>query len=229
MEIGDVTQGYGNTNTVQGKNVLGKDDFMKLMITQLKYQDPMSPMDGSQFASQLAQFSSLEQLSNLNQNVQSSIESNFYLTQSINNTLTATLIGKGVKISGNTINYSDQGSIQMGYNLPYNAVTGNIKIYNEAGALVKTFDNVPLGSGDHKLSWDFTDNDGNTVSEGKYSFTVEAKDPDGNDIDAQTYTYGSIDGVKFSEAGTMLMVNGTEYNLSDILEILNDLSGGSDG
>ena len=229
MEIGDVTQGFANTNTAQGKSVLGKDDFMKLMITQLRYQDPLNPMDGSQFASQLAQFSSLEQLSNLNQNVQDSIQSNFYLTQSINNTLTATLIGKGVKISGNEINHSDQESIQIGYNLPYNGVTGTLKIYNEAGEVVKTFEDIPLGSGDHKLSWDFTDNDGNSVAEGKYTFKVEAKDPDDNDIDAQTFMYGAIDGVKFTEEGTMLMVNGTEYNLSDILEILNDVSGGSDG
>lgn len=230
MEIGDVTQGYGNTNTVaQGSSVLGKDDFMKLLIAQLKNQDPLSPMDGTAFASQLAQFSSLEQLSNLNQNIMDSIQANYYLTQSINNTLTATLIGKGVKISGNTIKNSGQGSIDFGYNLPSNAVTGTVTIYNSAGDVVKTMENVPLTSGDHKLSWDFTDDDGNTVPEGDYTFKVDAQDSEGNDIDAQTYMYGTIDGVKFTENGTMLLVNGTDYNLSDILEILNDPNGEGNG
>ncbi len=230
MEIGDVGQGYGNTNaTAQGSTVLGKDDFMKLLIAQLKNQDPLNPMDGTEFASQLAQFSSLEQLSNLNQNVMDSIQANYYLTQSINNTLTATLIGKGVKISGNTIKNSGQDNVDFGYNLPSNAVTGTVKIYNEAGEVVKTLENVPLSAGDHKLSWDFTDDDGNTVPEGDYTFKVEAQDSEGNDIDAQTFMYGTIDGVKFTENGTMLLVNGTDYNLSDILEILDDPNGENNG
>jgi flagellar basal-body rod modification protein FlgD len=229
MDVGSIGQGYGATDATQGSNIVGKDDFMKLLITQMQYQDPMNPLDSSQFASQLAQFSSLEQLSNLNQNVESSIQANYYLTQSINNTLTATLIGKGVKVSGNTITNSGQTGTDLGYNLPYNAVTCTVNVYDSAGNIVKTFDDSPVSSGDHKLSWDFTDNDGNTVPEGDYTFKVEAQDPDGNNINATTFMYGTIDGVKFTEDGTMLLVNGTDYNLSDILEILNDTTGENGG
>ncbi len=229
MEINDITQGYGTAGAAQGKSVLGKDDFMKLMIAQLKNQDPLNPMDGTEFAAQLAQFSSLEQLSNLNQNVMDSIQANYYLTQSINNTLTATLIGKDVKISGNVINYTGGDDARIGYELPHNAVSTTVKIYNEAGDVVKTIENVPMTAGSHKLSWDFTDDDGNSVAEGKYTFKVEAKDSSGNDIEVTNNVYGSIEGVKFTENGTMLIVNGLEYNLSDILEILNETGGEGNG
>jgi flagellar basal-body rod modification protein FlgD len=220
MEINDITSSYVN-GEAKGKSALGKDDFLKLMITQLKYQDPLSPMEGTEFATQLAQFSSLEQLTNLNDSVNSSIESNFYLTQSINNTMVAALIGKNVKVAGNSIKNSGQENIQLGYNIPSNAHSASIKIYNEAGVLVNTIENIPASSGEHKLNWDFTDNEGNRLPEGKYRFEVEALNNDGESIQADTFTFGTIDGIRYTDDGTMLIVNDTEYFLSDILEIIN--------
>jgi len=226
MEIYDVTSNFVNGEP-KGKSTLGKDDFLKLMITQLRYQDPLSPLEGTEFASQLAQFSSLEQLTNLNDSVNASIESNFYLTQSINNTLVATLIGKDVKIAGNSIVNKGQENIQIGYNLPSNAFSATIKIFNEAGVLVKTIENVPTNSGEHKQNWDFTDNDGNRLPEGKYRFEVEALNNDGESIQADTFMYGTIGGIRYTDTGTMLLVNDTEYFLSDILEIINNTGGGN--
>lgn len=200
-------------------SVMGKDDFLNMLITQLKYQDPLDPMDGSQFAAQLAQFSSLEQLTNINDTLNYSIDANYYLTQSINNTLAATLIGRDVKLSRNDFNYSGQEQQTLGYNLGSNAINVTVKIYNEGGALVKTIEDAPGEAGENKLNWDFTDNDGNTVPEGKYTFEVEAID--GNDLTVSTdkFVLGLIEGVKFTETGTVLVVNGAEYNLADILEL----------
>lgn len=211
----------GQTVSTENKAILGKDDFMHLMIEQLRHQDPLSPMDSTQFASQLAQFSSLEQLSNLNEAVSQSIDANYLLTQSINNTMTAALIGKKVKISGSSIQNTGQDKIEFGYNLPANAASVKINLYNENGALVKTVENPKITAGENKLNWDFTDNDGNRVPEGEYEIRVEAVDNKGEDITVNPYIFGLIDGVRFTESGTRLLSGNSEYMLSDILEILN--------
>lgn len=209
-----------NLKGVKGKSTLGKDDFMNLMIQQLKFQDPMNPMNGSEFAAQLAQFSSLEQLSNIKDSLNSSIEANFQLTQSINNTMTAALIGKEAKINGSTFEYSGQDEINFGFKLNEKAKSVSIKIYDKDNVLIKTLENLPNTSGEHKLSWDFTDNNGSKVSKGEYHFEVDAKDLNDKKLTVSTYTIGTINAVRFTDNGTKIVVDGAEYNLSDILEIL---------
>lgn len=226
MDVGSVDGSSLQNTLTQGSSVLGKDDFLKLLITQLKYQDPASPLDGSEFASQLAQFSSLEQLSNLNDSVKQSINANFILTQSINNTMTANLIGKNVKINSNKISDTGQGSISLGYNLPSSASTVSIKVYDQNGQLVRTINDLDTQSGDHQVSWDFTDSDGNRLPDGDYTFEVDAKDYNENGISADTYITGQISGVRFDDDGTKILVGDTEYMLSDILEILNPSGSG---
>lgn len=211
-----------STQQATGKSSLGKDDFMKLMISQLKNQDPLNPMDGTAFSAQLAQFSSLEQLTNLNTYMKQSIDANATLTQSINNTLITGLIGKGVKLSGGDIKVNGQDSITLGYNLPSEAKTAQIKIYNESGALVKTIDGISTTSGGNKLSWDLTDNNGNKLPNGKYKFEVDAVNLSGDNMTLDIYKIGTIDGVRFTDQGTVLLVGGAEYSLADIAEVLNN-------
>lgn len=217
--------GLGNP-TGSGKSVLGKDDFMKLMIEQLKNQDPSSPMDGTQFAAQLAQFSSLEQLANLNEYSKQAIDANFMLTQSINNTLTANLIGNDVKLAATNIKFSGQSSVRLGYELPASASSVTVNIYNSSGALIKTFDESNSDAGDYKLSWDFTDNNGNKVPTGNYTYEVKAVSTSGAAMTVNSYLYGTINGVRFKENGTALLVDNIEYMLSDILEVINSQQGG---
>ncbi len=224
--INDVTSANQNpTAGFQQNTIMGKDDFLKLLVTQLKYQDPLSPMEGTEFASQLAQFSSLEQLTNLNDSVRLSIEGNYVLSQSINNTLTATLIGKRVKLAGATIVKNGQDNVQLGYTLPASASSIEVNIKDENGNIVRTFDSPPSKTGDSKLLWDFSDNKGNKLPDGTYTFEVIAKNAGGDDMTVTLFKWGKIDGIRFSENGTTLIVDGNEYLLSDIMEILNNETG----
>ncbi len=223
------TNGNVSQSTIVNPNsIMGKDDFLKLMITQLKYQDPLNPMDGTEFAAQLAQFSSLEQLHNLNESVKNSVDANYLLIQSVNNTMTANLIGKETKISLDTIKYTGQDSITFGYNLPGDAKEGTINIYDKNNNLVKTIKLSDLSSGDHKLSWDFTDNNGEKIAKGDYRIEIQVKGLNGEDMNASVFLIGLIDGIKFSNTGTKLLIGGVEYNISDVLEIINPQEEGED-
>ncbi|MEW6701362.1 MAG: flagellar hook capping FlgD N-terminal domain-containing protein [Bacteroidota bacterium] len=225
--VDPITSSSANTTQKSAnKNILGKDDFMKLMIQQLKNQDPLNPQDNSQFAAQLAQFTSLEQLSNLNQYMKQSIDANTTLTQSINNALVTGLIGKEVKINGGEIQVNGQESITLGYDLPVEAKTAQVKIYNESGALIKIIDGIQTGAGSNKLSWDLSDNNGSKVKNGKYTFEVEATNMSGEKMKLNLFKAGTIDGVRFTELGTVLLINGAQYSISDITEVLNPKNNG---
>jgi flagellar basal-body rod modification protein FlgD len=211
-----------SATSASNKNTLGKDDFLKLMIAQMKNQDPMSPMDGTAYSAQLAQFSSLEQLTNLNNNVTQSMETNTTLTQSINNTMMATLIGKDVKLGGDELVLNGQDKINFSYSLPKSATSVSIKVYNSVGAHVKTITNAPTAAGENKLSWDLSDN---TLANGNYTYSLEAVDANGKSISTTAYKEGTIDSVRFTSKGTVLVIDGAEYSLSSIAEVLNTKSG----
>ena len=211
------------------KSILGKDDFMKLMIQQLKHQDPLNPMESQEFASQLAQFSSLEQLSNLNSAVRESIDANYLLSQSINNTMTATLIGKDVKYDGNKVTNTGENSASFGYTLPSNVDQVTVNIYDANGKVVRVMENQNNTQGDHKLSWDFTDNNGEKLPEGDYTIEVKIKDEGSESMNVNVFQYGSITGVRFTDQGTKILINGKEFLLSDIVEILNPTAQSNNG
>lgn len=209
------------TTATQGKSTLGKNDFLQLMIAQMKYQDPLNPSDGTQYAAQLAQFSSLEQLTNLNDTMTSAESTNLSLVQSVTNTMSATLIGKQVKLDGGTINYNGESSVSLGYNLPAAAASATLTITDSNGNVVKTINSIDKTSGDHKLSWDFTDNDGETVPTGSYAFAVTATDGTDTSLATSVFKYGVISGIKYDSSGAKLMIGNSEYSIGDVSEIVD--------
>ncbi len=217
-----ITNMMNQTNqNSQPKSVLGKDEFLKLLMTQMKYQDPLNPMEGTEYAAQLAQFSSLEQLTNMQNTLEEMVNSNYLLTQSITNTMSASLIGKGVKLDGGKFEYNGQEEIMLGYNLPQNAKNVTIEIYDSNGRLVKSIENASDKKGDNKLSWDFSDNNGEKVPIGEYTFSVKAKDFNDSDLSVNLFKYGIIDAIKFTDKGTFLVIDSVEYSLADVTEITN--------
>jgi flagellar basal-body rod modification protein FlgD len=207
------------TSPTTASSTLSKDDFLKLLITQMQNQDPLSPMDGTQYAAQLAQFSSLEQLTNLNDVTTQGVNANLILAQSINNGLSASFIGKDAQALTDTFKYDGSTDVKMGYTLSSTADTATVTVYNEAGQAVK---NLQRGTenGDNTVTWDGTNENGAAVEEGKYTFKVEAKDSNGNTLSSNQFVYGKIQSVRFTSNGAAFMINGIDVPLSNILEIL---------
>lgn len=195
---------------------LGKEDFLRLLVIQLQYQDPLSPVENTEFLAQLAQFSSLEQLQNVNSNLQA----NFLLTQSLNNSLATNLIGKKVIALGNELYLRGDDGEEITFDLAENAGV-TIEIYDEDGTLVRTLKPGTLPSGRNRLHWDGKDSEGNSLPLGNYSFQVDATDSNGNSLDVTTYSTGLVTGVKFEQGNALLMLGDQEVNLSDIIEILS--------
>ncbi|MBI1938181.1 MAG: flagellar hook capping protein [Ignavibacteriales bacterium] len=214
------------STSTSSSSELGKDDFLKLMIAQLKNQDPLNPLDGSEYAAQLAQFSSLEQLTNLNDYMKQSIDASLLLTQSVSNTMATNYIGKEVKLSGEDLTLTGQDSITLGYNMPSAPKTAKINIYDSNGTLVKTISDIPTSVGDNKLSWDLTDNSGNKLKDGDYTFEVEATTVSGEDMTVDVFKYGVIDGIRFTDNGTEFLIDGAGYSVADVLEITTNNDGG---
>ena len=202
-------------------SILGKDDFLKLLITQLQYQDPMNPLDGTEFAAQLAQFSSVEQLANLNETLSASITTNQIMAQSIGNALASSMIGKDVKASGDTVQWTGDRDVRFGYTLAADAATVTVKVYDANGELVRTITEKGAAAGDTTLAWDGTNDAGAAVPAGSYKISVEAVDGAGAAVTASAFLYGTVEGVRFKSTGTVFVVDGMEIPLSAILEILN--------
>ncbi|MEW6417089.1 MAG: FlgD immunoglobulin-like domain containing protein [Nitrospirota bacterium] len=193
---------------------LGKDDFLTLFITQLRYQDPLDPLDSTEFTSQLAQFSSLEQLTNINEQMD-----NLMLFQnSLQNTLTTSLIGRKVKFDGEEIYLKDNAEIN--YTLSEDASEVKISISDSSGNIVREVNLGTQTAGNKNYVWDGKDSNGATLPEGKYTIKVEAYDADGNPVEATTSIWGTVTGVTFEDNITYLIIDGmTKIQLSDIKEI----------
>jgi flagellar basal-body rod modification protein FlgD len=198
---------------------LGENDFLQMLVTQLQNQDPMNPLQSTDLAAQLAQFSSVEQLTQLNSAVQNQSNTNLLMTQSINNTMAATLIGKKVRANTSNISFDGTTPQTIGFSLASTAADVQIKISDANGNTVRTIDAGAEPSGDTSMAWDGKDSSGNSVSAGNYTFTVTATDSTGAAVTSTPFVLGLVQGVKYSSSGASLLVNGAEINFSDVQEI----------
>ncbi len=215
------TSQTANSASGTAKNTLGKDDFLNLLITQMQNQDPLDPMSGSDYAAQLAQFSSVEQLTNINDNLSQSLSASSVLTSSINNALAATFIGKDVRASASVFQYNGTGTVKLGYSLAYPAGSASLQVYDGAGNLVKTIKGG-TSQGDNTLTWDGTNDNSLQAGAGSYSFQVTAQDSTGASVSASPFVYGTVSGVRYKSDGTVFVIDGQEISLSNILEIMQD-------
>ena len=150
MSISSISSNAASSQADQTKkkDILNQADFMKLFITQLRFQDPLNPIDNNQMAAQMAQFSSVEALENMNQ----SLKAMAAYQASTSNVLLAGLIGKKVEAAGNQLSIS-QGVVSEGsYQLARNGRV-TVQIYDANGQIVRTIDEGARDSSKQKLVW----------------------------------------------------------------------------
>jgi flagellar basal-body rod modification protein FlgD len=204
--------------------VLGKDEFMQLLTVQLRHQDPLDPMNNEEMIAQLAQFSSLEQLENMNANLESSINLDLMLTQVLNNTAAAGLIGKTVVAAGNMVTLDASEAVPVNFDLASDAHRVVVTIYDENGTAVRTIEAENLQGGRNEISWDGTGTNGSRLSEGTYTFEVQAFDGEDNAIGVTHLVVGQIEKAKFKDGDAIVILSGIEVPISEIIEIYTDES-----
>jgi flagellar basal-body rod modification protein FlgD len=193
---------------------LGKDDFLELLITQLRYQDPLNPLDGVEFTAQLAQFASLEQLFNMNDALESinSSQSSDRKIESIG------LIGKEIEAQGDLIELKENQSAKGSFILDEPAIC-EVYIYSTDGRIIRRIDLGQLGTGRHSFQWDGRDNSGELVEAGTYTFNVSAENQEGELIQVETRISGTVTGVSFENDEPVIYVGDIGIDLSQILEV----------
>lgn len=198
---------------------VGKDGFLKMLVTQLKNQNPTDPMKGRDFASQLAQFSSVEQLTSISDQIEGQQGANQALTQSVNSGVATDLIGRTVEASGNQFARSGGQETTLGMDLsaPASEVTVTIRDAGGSAVRTRTLDNVQAGP--NEITWDGTTDAGSQVPDGNYSFDIEAVDPQGESVEASPYLKGSVDRVTFGQEGTRLWVNGARISMDRVRSV----------
>lgn len=194
---------------------LGKDDFLRLLVTQLQNQDPLNPTDSTEFVSQLAQFSSLEQLSSVNDNLKV-IQ---LFEQSINNSQAVNFVGKTIKASGSMFELGSEETYEIQYQLGEDAATVYVKIYNLSGEIIRKIEMDQMTAGEQSVVWDGTDENGNAVPAGTYSFSVQAKNKDGETMDTAAYIEETVTGVSYHSGSTYLMAKDIEIPYSAIIAV----------
>jgi flagellar basal-body rod modification protein FlgD len=224
--IGDIANKVADPNWVDpskkmrtvGSDKLGKDAFMKLMLAQMKNQDPTNPMQNHELAAQLAQFSSVEQLQNVNTTLddmrkgQKPTES----FQALN------FIGKAVwGDSSKLVRAKGDKSHEFSFHLPDNAKDVKIKVLNPNAEVVRTVDLKDLKEGDNSWVWNGLNEQAQAQPAGEYRFVVEAQNLEGKKLAVKTDFEGVITGVNYTPEGPVLLVGSQSVKLKDVKKIVD--------
>lgn len=201
-----------------GNNELDKDAFLKLFLTTLKNQDPMNPLESHELAAQLAQFTSLEKLNNIDTGIntlakQQNPDKNF---DALN------MIGRGIGGDSSKISRTDlKADHEVEFRLGAAAMNVELSIKNAAGQEVKKLIASNLKAGPNKVRWDGVIESGAPAPEGEYSVDIVAKNSSGQKIAAETRFEGIVTGVNFTNEGAILMVGQQSIKMKDVKKIFS--------
>jgi flagellar basal-body rod modification protein FlgD len=203
----DVTS--NDVEVVDGKkhNKLTKDDFLKLLSAQLQNQDPLNPMKQDKFSSELAQYSQLEQLTNINNNMKGMnknmpVENKFFA---------ASFLGKEILTNGSSLQLREGAdSANVTFQLPEKAKNVMVRIFDNKNQMVQQVELEGLARGSQVFSWDGKDNQGLAAAPGEYRVQVQAWNDKVEQMKVQTKAAGTVTGVNFDNGEVMLLVDGNK-------------------
>lgn len=206
--------GVSSVAADRAKAAMDKESFLKLLVAQISNQDPLAPQESEQYMQQLTQFSTLEQMMNLNEGVE-----NLAVGQLSNNNQEALrFVGREVVARGDQITLEGNDQVPIRYQTEASAETVTITVYDAAGEAVKQVE-VPADRGSGTFQWDGTDDDGTPLPNGRYTVAIEAADAEGNPLTADTFLRGQVTGVRFDNGYPELMIGDRRMRLSDIIEV----------
>ncbi len=195
---------------------LGRDEFMRLLVAQLENQDPLEPKQDTEFIAQLATYSSLEQLIDLNKRMDRMIVAQDQL-----------LNGQALELVGREVLADTNGSLQLRRNGAESVMFDlfeqpsslTVEVYDEGNALVRRVEINDLAPGRQRFEWDGRDNDGKELPPGEYRYRIYAKDSKGESMSVRSIVAMPVEGLRVAEDGLFLVSGDRVIAFSQIAEI----------
>lgn len=198
-----------------GSTALGKNEFLKLLTAQLQQQDPTQPMDSTAFVAQLAQFSSLEQMNNVNDTLTQMLASQGTALQ----TTAASMVGKTAVFNTDQVSLTPGTPATITATLSQAAANVNLVIQNSDGKNVRVMTLGAMQSGLNTIKWDGLDDSGKALPADDYTTQVLAADINGNPISLTQNGSARITGITFKNGTPSFLAGGSTLQLSDISEL----------
>jgi flagellar basal-body rod modification protein FlgD len=194
---------------------MDQQTFLNLLTTQLQYQDPLEPQDASDFVAQLAQFTSLEELIDIN----AGMEALYVAMSSVNNATMVQILGTIVTATCNEFHFDGENSVDLTFNAASNANEATVSVMDEDGTVIYSEELGALAAGENTWTWDGKDNNGQLAEEGNYTYTVQATDAEGNTVSVDEWLVGLVDSMEYASGTPLPSINGVTFTLSDIIEL----------
>ena len=198
------------------------DQFLRLLTTQLQNQDPLNPMDSTEFTNQLVQFSQVEQSINMNQKLDDLLSLELAGISSV----ALGYVGMDISYRSAELNYDGSSPVKINYALSEDTTGANLIIKNERGDTVFQTD-VPGTAGGHEFIWNGENDFGGLSEEGTYSLRIDAKNREDEFLNVTTVVSGNVRGIESQDGVIFLLVGERAIALTNVINATEPKDGNS--